>query len=48
MMYETNSILNGIKSNMPMIKSYGVKRIGVFGSFARGEQTDLSDIDVLA
>lgn len=26
---------------------YGVKRIGVFGSFARNEQTRSSDVDVL-
>ena len=26
---------------------YGVKRMGVFGSFARGEQTVESDIDIL-
>jgi len=26
---------------------YGVKRIGVFGSYARGEQKKTSDIDVL-
>lgn len=47
MMCDTNSILQRIESNMPIIKSYGVKRIGLFGSFARGEQTDLSDIDFL-
>jgi len=26
---------------------FGVKRIGLFGSFARGEQKESSDIDVL-
>lgn len=26
---------------------YGVKRIGLFGSFARNEQTRSSDVDVL-
>ena len=26
---------------------YGVKRIGIFGSFARSEQTRSSDVDVL-
>jgi len=46
-MYDTDSILRRIEINMPMIKGYGVKRIGLFGSFARGEQTDLSDVDVL-
>ena len=28
-------------------KRYGVKRIGVFGSFAKSEQKETSDIDVL-
>jgi predicted nucleotidyltransferase len=25
---------------------YGIKRMGIFGSVARGEQTEVSDIDV--
>lgn len=28
-------------------KKYGVKRIGLFGSYSRGEQKDSSDIDVI-
>lgn len=28
-------------------KRFCVKRIGVFGSFARGEQKDTSDVDIL-
>ncbi|MGG4000461.1 nucleotidyltransferase family protein [Anoxybacillus kestanbolensis] len=28
-------------------KKYGVKRIGLFGSYSRGEQRESSDIDVL-
>ncbi len=28
-------------------KRYGVKRIGVFGSYSRGEQREDSDVDVL-
>jgi predicted nucleotidyltransferase len=28
-------------------KRFGVKRIGLFGSFARGEQKDTSDVDIL-
>jgi predicted nucleotidyltransferase len=32
----------------PAIKStYGLTKIGIFGSFARGEQTRKSDVDVL-
>ena len=29
----------------PILKKYGVIRAGVFGSFARGEATEKSDID---
>ncbi|MBI3599343.1 MAG: nucleotidyltransferase family protein [Nitrospinae bacterium] len=28
-------------------KKYGVRKIGIFGSFARGEEKESSDIDVL-
>ncbi len=28
-------------------KRFGVRRIGLFGSFARGEQKDTSDVDIL-
>jgi len=37
-----------IISSISMAKKYdGVKRIGIFGSYARGEQTKDSDIDIL-
>ncbi len=29
------------------IGSFGVKRLALFGSFIRGEQTDSSDVDIL-
>ena len=33
---------------MPDLRAdFGVKRIGIFGSFARGEQKRTSDVDVL-
>ncbi|MDO9034811.1 MAG: nucleotidyltransferase family protein [Methanoregula sp.] len=33
---------------MPGLRAdFGVKRIGIFGSFARGEQKRTSDVDVL-
>jgi len=28
-------------------RKYGVRRIGIFGSYARGEQREISDIDVV-
>lgn len=47
-MTNTIQILNYLTSNKERFqKEYHLKRIGVFGSFARGEQTDKSDIDIL-
>lgn len=34
-------------SHEARLRQYGVKRCGVFGSFAQGKQTDQSDIDIL-
>lgn len=31
----------------PILKRYGVKRAGIFGSVVRGEENEESDIDVL-
>jgi len=37
-----------LRSHAKYIKtSFSVKRIGLFGSFARGEQKESSDIDIL-
>ncbi len=35
------------KLALPVLRSYGLKRAGVFGSFARGEEHPKSDIDLL-
>jgi len=32
---------------LPILKKYGVKRAGIFGSVARGEEGEESDIDIL-
>ena len=40
-------VLELIRLNRDKIRSYGVKRIGLFGSFVRGEQKPESDIDLL-
>jgi uncharacterized protein len=40
-------ILSTIKSNETEIFRYGIKSIGLFGSYARDEQTENSDIDIL-
>jgi len=37
-----------LKKNMPYIrKRYPVRKMGVFGSYLRGEQTRESDLDIL-
>ena len=37
-----------IEKNKPKLAaSYGIRSIGVFGSFARGEQRRRSDVDIL-
>ena len=39
--------LDEIKSrSIPIAQKYGVKRLGLFGSYARGDMTDSSDIDL--
>jgi predicted nucleotidyltransferase len=41
-------ILRVLREELPSLHDvYGVKRIGLFGSFARGEQNVESDIDLL-
>mgnify|MGYP000995704824 CR=1 FL=1 len=41
-------VLDLIKENESEIKDrYGVRKIGVFGSYARGEEKESSDIDIL-
>ena len=42
-----NSILQTLASNKQALTSFGVKEIGLFGSFTRSEQRDESDIDLL-
>lgn len=42
---EIRSILNEQKDYIR--EKYGVVILGIFGSFARGEQTETSDIDIL-
>ncbi|MGD9562717.1 MAG: nucleotidyltransferase family protein [Pyrinomonadaceae bacterium] len=46
-MESRSDIFRLLESNADRIKSFGVKKLGVFGSVARNEQTDKSDVDVL-
>lgn len=41
-------ILKILKDELPYLnKKYNVKKLGLFGSYSRGEQTPKSDIDIL-
>lgn len=40
-------ILNVLEKNQSRIRALGIKKIGLFGSFVRGEQRPDSDIDLL-
>lgn len=35
------------ESSRPIFKKYGLKKAGIFGSFARGDEKPESDIDIL-
>ena len=42
-----DKILQIIEANRDAIKAYGVRRLGLFGSYARGENTEASDLDFI-
>jgi len=43
-----NKVFELIAEKMQEIRNnFGVKRLGIFGSFSRGEATDFSDVDIL-
>ena len=46
-MYTLQSILEKLRQHKPELqRKYPVSRLGVFGSYARGEATNESDIDI--
>ncbi len=47
LMLTYEKVLKKLEAHRNKIKLYGVKRIGLFGSYMRNEQTPGSDIDVL-
>lgn len=46
-MNSAQMIVDQITASKSALQQYGVTRIGVFGSVARGEATDESDVDLL-
>jgi predicted nucleotidyltransferase len=48
MMLTKESITEILREKYPYLASeYGVKRIGVFGSYAKGSPTEASDVDIV-
>jgi predicted nucleotidyltransferase len=45
MVRNRETILKVLEENRDIIRSYGVKRLGLFGSCARGECNEVSDLD---
>ena len=46
-MFNSNEIIKVLKSHMDNIEKYHVSKIALFGSIARNEQNDTSDVDIL-
>ena len=46
-MTSKNIILSVMRKHKPQLASFGVSRIGLFGSYVRDEQHPKSDIDIL-
>jgi uncharacterized protein len=47
-MLTRTEILNYLQENKVIFRNtYGIRKIGLFGSYARNEQTDKSDVDIL-
>ncbi|MDP3359824.1 MAG: nucleotidyltransferase family protein [Lutibacter sp.] len=41
------NILKTLKSNKAKLSEFGIRNVGLFGSYVRNEQTGISDIDIL-
>ncbi|MHA1222159.1 MAG: nucleotidyltransferase family protein, partial [Candidatus Heimdallarchaeaceae archaeon] len=45
--FNRRRILEILQNNLSTIQSFGIKSIGIFGSYAKEEQQTRSDLDVL-
>ena len=45
--WTANTILRFLENHQNTLRAMGVQRIGLFGSFARDEQSEHSDVDLL-
>lgn len=46
-MLSKEEILDKLRQVKPELEAYGVSKLGLFGSYVRGEATEKSDIDIL-
>lgn len=46
-MMNKDTIVHLIKKNETRIREYGIRRLGLFGSFVCGDETNQSDVDLL-
>jgi predicted nucleotidyltransferase len=46
-MTEPERILRTLGDHMQQIKGFGARKVGLFGSYLRNEQTNESDVDIL-
>ncbi len=42
-----DDVIETLRQHMPEIRGFGVSRLAVFGSLARGEERPESDVDIL-
>ncbi len=42
-----SEVMNILANNLDEFSAFGVRKVGLFGSFVRNEQHDQSDIDIL-
>jgi len=48
-MLSKENVTEILRKNIPyLVSEYGIRRIGLFGSYAKGKQTEKSDIDIIA
>lgn len=44
---DKDAVVKKIKENHERLKDFGILKVGIFGSFARGQASKASDIDLL-
>jgi predicted nucleotidyltransferase len=44
---DKNNVLKGMEQHKTKFRKFGVRRIGLFGSFLKGKQNKKSDIDII-